>query len=50
MQTALDKIWALMVADALAANLDHNKQFNVYTYVSDYQLGAFIIQEGHPVT
>ncbi len=39
----------LMAADALAAYLDHNKRFNVYTDASDFQLGACIIQEGRPV-
>ncbi len=39
----------LMAANALAAYLDHNKRFNVYTDASDFQLGACIIQEGLPV-
>ncbi len=38
-----------MAADALAAYLDHNKRFNVYTDASDFQLGACIIQEGRPI-
>jgi hypothetical protein len=28
---------------------DHNKRFDAYTYASDFQLGACIIQEGRPV-
>jgi hypothetical protein len=39
----------LMAANALAAYLDHNKWFDVYTDASDFQLGACIIQEGRPV-
>jgi hypothetical protein len=34
MQKAFDKMRLLMAADALAAHLDHNKQFNVYTDAS----------------
>jgi hypothetical protein len=49
MQKALDKMRLLMAANALAAYLDHNKRFNVYTDASDFQLGACIIQEGRPV-
>jgi hypothetical protein len=49
MQQAFDKMRLLMAADALAAYPDHNKRFNVYTDVSDFQLGACIIQEGRPV-
>ncbi len=39
----------LMADNALTANLDHNKWFNVYTDASDFQLGACIIQEVRPV-
>jgi hypothetical protein len=38
-----------MAADALAAYLDHNKRFDVYTDASDFQLGACIIQVRRPV-
>jgi hypothetical protein len=46
MQQAFDKMCALMAADALPAHPDHNKQFDIYIYVSDFQLGACIVQEG----
>jgi hypothetical protein len=48
MQKAFDKMRLLMAVDALAAYLDHNKRFHVYTDASDFQLGACIIQEGRP--
>jgi hypothetical protein len=40
MQKAFDKIRLLMAANVLAAYPDHNKQFDVYTDASDFQLGA----------
>jgi hypothetical protein len=46
MQKAFEKMRLLMAADALAACPGHNKQFDVYTDASDFQLGACIIQEG----
>ncbi len=49
MQQALDKMCLLMTANALAAYPDHNKQNNIYTDASDFQLGACIIQDGRPV-
>ncbi len=49
MQKAFDKMRLLMAANALAAYPNHNKRFDVYTYTSDLQLGACIIQEGRPV-
>jgi hypothetical protein len=49
MQKAFNKMRLLMAANALAAYPDHNKQFDVYTDASDFQLGACIIQEGMPV-
>jgi hypothetical protein len=39
----------LTAANALAAYPNHNKQFNVFTDTSDFQLGACIIQEGRPI-
>jgi hypothetical protein len=49
MKKEFDKMCLLMAADALAAYPDHNKQFDIYTDASDFQLGACIIQEGKPV-
>jgi hypothetical protein len=49
MQKAFDKMRLLMAANALAAYPNHNKQFDVYTDDSDFQLGACIIQEGRLV-
>jgi hypothetical protein len=49
MQKAFDKMRLLMAANALAAYLDHNKWFDIYTDASDFQLGACIIQQGRPV-
>jgi hypothetical protein len=49
MQQAFDKMRLLMAANALAAYLNHNKRFDVYTDASDFQLGACIIQERRPV-
>jgi hypothetical protein len=50
MQKALDKMRMLMAANALAAYPKHNKQFDVCTDASVFQLGACIIQEGRPVS
>jgi hypothetical protein len=49
MQQAFNKMRLLMAADVLAAYLDRNKQFDVYTDASDFQLSACITQEGRPV-
>jgi hypothetical protein len=49
MQQAFDKMLLRIAADALAANPDHSKWFNIYTDASEFQLGACIIQEGRPV-
>ena len=38
-----------MVADCLNAYPDYNKPFEIYTNVSDYQLGAAIIQDKQPI-
>jgi hypothetical protein len=48
-QNAFAKMQLLMAADALSAYPDHNKQFDIFTDLSHYQIGACIMQEGHPV-
>jgi hypothetical protein len=49
MQKAFDKTCLLIAANALAAYPDHNKWFDIYTDASDFQLSAFLIQEGRLV-
>ncbi len=44
MQKAFDTMHLLMADIALAAYLNHNKWFDVYTDASDFQLGACILQ------
>ena len=49
MQQAFDKMHALMAVNALTAYPDHNKQVDIYTDASDFQLGVCIMQEVRPV-
>jgi hypothetical protein len=49
MKKAFDKMCFLIAANALATYPDYNKQFDVYTDASDFQLGACIIQDRRPV-
>jgi hypothetical protein len=45
MQKAFDKKRSLMAADALAAYLDHNEQFNIYADASDFQKAHLLFKK-----
>ena len=49
-QQAFDDMKALLAHDCLNVYPDLNQPFDIYTDASDYQLGAAIIQNRHPVS
>ncbi len=49
MKKAFDQMKALMTADVLHAYPNHKKPFHIVTDVSNYQLGACIMQDDIPV-
>ena len=49
-QCAFECMKALIITDTCLTFPDHNLPFHIYTDALDYQLGAIIMQQNHPVT
>ena len=48
-QKAFETMKAIIAKDVLVKYPDHNEEFHVITYASDFQLGGVIVQQGAPV-
>ena len=48
-EQAFQTMKAMVAADAMSYYPDLNKPFEIYTDKSEYQMGAAIIQDGHPI-
>ena len=48
-QQAFDQIKAIIAKETMIYYPDHNLPFEIYTDASNYQLGAVVMQQGHPI-
>ena len=48
-QESFEEIKQIVSKETLLVYLNFNNIFDIYTYASNYQLGAVIIQEGNPI-